>query len=183
VANDPGYLKYIDTVLRALIEAEDKNQFTVDRLSIQRGQDYTRIFVVDNRNSEVELKVEFINDVAEHYGDIVDDPILGRIDSLRNILSNKLTALFRSEPKDVVDIHVIAKQYGCNWKAIVLEAKSKEAGIEPEVVYDLLMSFPLQYLDSIKWITRPENDDFKQEIQKIAEDILFGRNNSLYPQS
>ena len=32
----------------------------------------------------------------------------GRIDSLRSILSNKLTALFRSEPKDVVDIHAIA---------------------------------------------------------------------------
>lgn len=182
VANDPGYLKYVDIVLHALIEAEDNNQITVDRLGIQRGQDYTRIFVLDSRNSEVELKIEFINDVAAHYGEIVDDPVLGRIDSIRNILSNKLTALFRSEPKDVADINVIARQYSCNWKAIVLEAKSKEAGIEPEIVHDLLMSFPLQYLDNIKWIKKPDKDDFKQEIEIIAKDILFGRINSLCPQ-
>jgi len=31
--------------------------------------------------SHIELKVEFINDVAAHYGSISQDPVLGRIDS------------------------------------------------------------------------------------------------------
>ncbi len=179
VANDSEYGKYVDTLLRQLIMSEDEKHFIVDRLAIQRGQDYTRLFVIDSRDSEVELKIDLVNDVAAHYGRITSDPLLGRIDSIRNILSNKLTALFRSEPKDVVDIHVIAKQYSCNWKDIVVEAKSKEAGIEPETIYDLLMSFPLQYLENIKWIVRTGEDDFKHEIKVIAEDILFGRVNSL----
>ncbi|MFQ6677389.1 MAG: hypothetical protein ACE5D0_03635 [Fidelibacterota bacterium] len=33
-----------------------------------------------------------------------------------NILNNKLTALFRSEPKDVADIWMIAKNQSFNWK-------------------------------------------------------------------
>ena len=107
------------------------------------------------------------------------DPVLGRIDSLRNILSNKLTALFRSEPKDVVDIHAIALQQSFSWRDIVTEAKSKEVGAAPEIIYDMLNSFPLKYLDTIKWISRPDTDTFKQEIQNIADDILYGRNNSL----
>ena len=99
------------------------------------------------------MKIEFINDVAVHYGSITTDPILGRIDSLENILSNKLTALFRSEPKDVVDIHAIALQESFNWRDIVAEAKSKEVGADPEIIYDMLRSFPVQYLNTIKWIT------------------------------
>ena len=140
---------------------------------------YTELFVTDSEQSEIELKVEFINDIAAHYGSITMDPVLGRIDSLRNILSNKLTALFRSEPKDVVDIHAIALQQSFSWRDIVTEAKSKEVGAAPEIIYDMLNSFPLKYLDTIKWISRPDTDTFKQEIQNIADDILYGRNNSL----
>ena len=110
---------------------------------------------------------------------IVYDPVLGRVDSLRNILSNKLTALFRSEPKDVTDIHAIALQKNFNWKDIVMEAKNKEVGADPEIIYDILKSFPLKYLDTIKWISQPDTNTFKHEIQTIADDILYGKNNSL----
>ncbi|GAH00190.1 unnamed protein product [marine sediment metagenome] len=179
VANDHKYPDHVNTLLQSFINAEPESRITLERTSISRSKDYTQLFVIDSRNSDVELRIDLINDVAAHYGKIKKDPVLGRIDSIRNILSNKLTALFRSEPKDVVDIHVIAKQFSCNWKEIVIEAKSKEVGIEPETVYDLLMSFPLQYLKSIKWIVRPGRDDFKREIKVIADDILFGRDNSI----
>jgi hypothetical protein len=61
--------------------------------------------MVDKKNPEVELKIDLVNDVAAHYGRMIDAPILGRIDSVRNILSNKLTALFRSEPMGNIDIN------------------------------------------------------------------------------
>ena len=125
------------------------------------------------------MKIEFINDVAVHYGSITTDPILGRIDSLENILSNKLTALFRSEPKDVVDIHAIALQESFNWRDIVAEAKSKEVGADPEIIYDMLRSFPVQYLNTIKWITQPDTNTFKSDLETIANDILYGKPNSL----
>jgi len=146
---------------------------------LSRGEYYTQLYVSDFDHPEIELKIEFINDVATHYGSIITNPELGRVDSLRNILSNKLTALFRSEPKDVVDICAIAKVLPCNWKEIVMEAKSKEAGADPEILYDILQSFPLQYLGTIKWITKPELDIFKNDLETVAGDILFGKSNSL----
>ena len=168
VINDPDYAKHVNTILQKLIEAENAGIFRIDRTTLNKGKAYTQFFITDIEQNEIELKVEFIN-----------DPVLGRIDSLRNILSNKLTALFRCEPKDVVDIHAISLQQSFNWRDIVKEAKSKEAGADPEIIYDMLRSFPLKYLNTIKWITQPDTDAFKHEIKIIADDILYGRNNSL----
>lgn len=179
VINDAGYSQHVNTILQALVEAESAGMIQVDRSTLNKEQAYTQFFVTDIEHPEVELKIEFINDVAAHYGPFTVDAVLGRIDSLRNILSNKLTALFRSEPKDVVDIHAIALQESFNWKDIVAEAKSKEAGANPEIIYDMLRSFPLKYLSIIKWITPPDIDAFQREIKIIANDILYGRDNSL----
>lgn len=179
VVSDPEYAGHVDTILLRLIEAEDTGVLNLDSTSIIKGKAYTQLFVTDTDTNKIELKVEFINDVATHYGSITVDPVLGRIDSLRNILSNKLTALFRSEPKDVADIHAIALQQSFNWRDIVTEAKSKEVGADPEIIYDMLNSFPLKYLDTIKWISQPDTDTFKHEILTIADDILYGRDNSL----
>lgn len=179
VIDDPDYAKHVNTILQRLIEAEHAGIFRIDRTTLNKGKAYTQFFITDIEQNEIELKVEFINDVAAHYGSITNDPVLGRIDSLRNILSNKLTALFRCEPKDVVDIHAISLQQSFNWREIVKEAKSKEAGADPEIIYDMLRSFPLKYLNTIKWINQPDTDAFKHEIKIIADDILYGRNNSL----
>ena len=99
VIQDPGYAGHVNLILQRLMEAERAGLLLLDHQTVNRGKAYTQLFVKDAKLSEIELKVEFVNDVAAHYGQIAHDPVLGRIDSLRNILSNKLTALFRSEPK------------------------------------------------------------------------------------
>ena len=183
VIQDIEYAKHVNLILQNLMDSESTGLIILDHHSVNKGKAYTQLFVKDSERSEIELKVEFINDVAAHYGVISQDPVLGRIDSLRNILSNKLTALFRSEPKDVVDIHAIAIQNHFNWKNIVTEAKSKEVGADPETIYDILNSFPLEYIETIKWISRPDAEMFKHEIRTIADDILLGKDNSLAPRS
>jgi hypothetical protein len=181
VINDPEYTRHVNIILQKLIDADSTGVFNLDSNSVNKGKAYTQLFVTDTKLNKIELKVEFINDVAAHYGLISIDPLLGRIDSLRNILSNKLTALFRSEPKDVADIHAITLQHKFNWRDIVVEAKAKEVAADPEIIYDMLKSFPLEYLDTIKWISPPDVDTFEHEIQTIADDILYGRDNSLAP--
>ena len=42
------------------------------------------------------------------------------------VLSNKISALFRFEPKDVADLWMIAKNKSFNWKRIMRETKTKE---------------------------------------------------------
>ena len=180
VVQHAQYSRLVDRVLEAFIAAEACGHFKVDHSSISKSDAYTQLFVSSVEWNELDLKVEFVNDVAQHYGKIIIDPVLGRIDSLRNILSNKLTALFRSEPKDVADIYAIASQLKeIDWREVVVEAKTKEAGADPEILYDILRSFPLSQLDRIKWIDRPEAVAFGNAIKIIAEDILYGRKNSL----
>src|SRR3990172_4990043 len=54
---------------------------------------------------DVALKVEMVNDVPAHVGEVRTHPVLGRVDSPENILANKLTALVdRQEPKDLADV-------------------------------------------------------------------------------
>ncbi len=183
VVDDPLYSQHVNTVLQQLSTAEKKGAFNIDRTSMERGKTYTQMHIITQAPTNIELKVEFINDVASHFGQLIDDPLLKRVDSLRNILSNKLTALFRSEPKDVADIRAIALHSDFNWKKIVTEAKSKEAGIDAIVLYDILRSFPIQAIQNIKWITHPDPTIFQQDLLTIAEDILYGRDNSLFSQN
>jgi len=179
VHNDPDYAAHVDIILRHLLDSGPQHNCELDRGSLNKSDAYTQLYIRSNQQPGMELKVEFINDVAAHYGPIINDPVLGRIDSWRNILSNKLTALFRSEPKDVVDIRALALVENFNWEEIVAEAKSKEAGIDPQTIYGILHSFPVQSLDSINWINRPDTEDFISDIGVIADDILHGSDNSL----
>ena len=66
---------------------------------------FVRVFL---KNRETTLKIDFVNDVPFHFGNILAMPLFHRVDSWRNILSNKLCALSRMEVKDVADIVYIA---------------------------------------------------------------------------
>jgi len=130
-------------------------------------------------HSPAELKIDLVQDVAPHFGELVESDVLGRVDSLRNILSNKLSALFRYEPKDIVDIRTIARNFPCDWRTIVQDAKSKEASLEPLSLYEILTSFPEELLQSIKWIRPVDSKQFKEDLKVIAENILKGERNAL----
>lgn len=142
-------------------------------------ENYCQIFVYSSLKPEIRLRIDFVNDIARHYGDFEKNKFLGIIDGWQNILSNKLTALFRFEPKDIVDLWIISCHKIFNWKTIINEAKSKEAGVEPEVIFNILKSFPIAQLQLIKWIVKPDYLKIENDLSKIAEDILFGKENSL----
>ncbi|MDO8609817.1 MAG: nucleotidyl transferase AbiEii/AbiGii toxin family protein, partial [bacterium] len=63
------------------------------------------------------LKIDLVNDVQYRYGELEEKKIFSKVDNVKNILSNKLSALIsRDEAKDVVDIWVIAKNSKIDWK-------------------------------------------------------------------
>ena len=177
VQNDEDYSYYVKSIISDIKKSE---KISIDLSQVSIGETFTRLIVTDLLNKNVELQIDFINDVASHEGGFIDHPEAGRIDGWENILTNKLTALFRSEPKDVVDIWTIAKNQSFNWREIVLAAKFKEAGIEPEIIYRILKSFPVSSIEPIKWVEKPDSTAFTNELSIIAEDILFGEQNSLH---
>ena len=62
---------------------------------------FYRIIVKENKTV---LKCDFVNDSTCHYGDTESASFFSKIDNPYNILSNKISALRRSENKDVADI-------------------------------------------------------------------------------
>lgn len=101
-------INHTEVLLKAFFESEKRELFLVRKESIRRGRDFTQLFISDN-SSFPELKVDIVNDVAPHFSEFEVHKVLGKIDSWRNILSNKITALFRSEPKDIADLLTISE--------------------------------------------------------------------------
>jgi hypothetical protein len=127
------------------------------------------------------LKMDCIADVPFRSGTPVQTPVFPRTDTMENILSNKLTALGRSEPKDVVDIVFICRKIPFVWKQIIADAVRKDMWVDPIPIADLLDTFPLQHLESIAWIgPQPSPEWFQKQRDKIVRDILLGGPNSLY---
>ena len=173
------FRELLDTVLVSLDSADHQKTFLIEKGTIKRFENYSQIFVYSTLKPETKLKIDFVNDIARHYGDFETNEHLGIIDGWQNILSNKLTALFRFEPKDIADIWVISCHKKFSWKSIINEAKSKEAGVEPEVIFNILKSFPIAQLQLIKWIVKPDYVKIENDLSIIAEDILYGKENSL----
>ena len=122
---------------------------------------FIRIFIQLVKNV---LKIDFVNDVPFHFGDIQPSSIFHRVDSWRNVLSNKLCALSRMEVKDIVDVVFIAKKYAVEWETIVNEAKEKDLWVEPIEICRIINQFPTHLLKTIKWIEDVNIDKLKEQI-------------------
>lgn len=136
--------------------------------------DYLRAYAVVGATR---LKLDFVNDVRFRYGQVQEHPMFARVDNLRNILSNKISALSRNSTKDFVDIIFICRALAFPWKDLVQEASEKDLWVNPIEISRLLDEFDLKRLDEIPWINSVDAEVFQQEQHKIARDILLGLEN------
>jgi len=120
------------------------------------------------------LKLDFVNDVAAHFGEIIKTDVFYLTDSICNMLSNKLTALFRFAAKDVADIREIALHETIDWSAIIKEARQKEAGLELVYVSDILTGMPKSEFETVAWTKKPDWEVFHSDIEKIVYEMLSG---------
>jgi hypothetical protein len=137
---------------------------------------FVRIFLEEEGGS---IKIDFVNDVPFHYGDTAPCPIFTRVDNWRNILSNKICALSRLEPKDVADILFISKNYIFEWEEIINEAKEKDLWVDPIDVCRVLKSFGPRSFLKMKWIKDIDPNEINSFLNKLHDDIFFGRENSI----
>jgi len=174
------YADYVQILFSQLEADQSTTHFSLDYQRLRRYENFTQFFLIKQDDQHhVELKIDFVNDVAAHYGNFIQHAHLGLIDSWQNMLSNKLSAIFRFEAKDIVDIWIIASRYPFSWISIIKEAKTKEAGIDPIVLCEILTSFPEDALETIKWIVPVDGSVLKRNVEQIARDILHGNDNSL----
>ena len=133
VNQDAGFDGYVDRALAALRE----RGYRFDGDAFLRTDQYARVLIAAN---EAALKVDFVNDSAPRFGMVVSGSLFPRIDSLRNILSNKVTAIYRLESKDIADLWAICSHKAFHWSDVMVEANRKEVGIDAATVADLSKS-------------------------------------------
>jgi hypothetical protein len=126
------------------------------------------------------LKIDFVNDVAFRYGDLQEAHFYPRIDHWRNILSNKLCALSRREPKDMVDILMIARSFPFLWQDIFSEARQKDLWVEPLEIARMIEEFSVDLLAAVKWVQPVDPDACTTALKTLHSDIFHGRSNSLH---
>jgi len=137
---------------------------------------FVRLFL---QREDVLLKIDFVNDVPFHYGPIENTCIFSKVDNWRNILSNKICALSRMEPKDMADILFIAHRHVFSWEDILDEAKEKDLWVDPVEVCRVISEFQPASLKTVKWVSAIDIEKIGGMIKPLHNDIFFGNNNSL----
>ncbi len=102
-----------------------------------------------------------------------------KIDHWQNILSNKICALSRIEPKDMADILFIAKHYSFSWEDILKEAAQKDVWVEPLSVCQFIDNFPIKSFNQINWAVEWDFGLLHRELINVRDDIFYGKLNSL----
>lgn len=138
---------------------------------VLRQQHFVRLLLT---HKDVTLKIEMINDVPSHIGQIVQHPILGRIDSAENILANKLTALIgREEPRDLADVWGLCTKLGLSIQDAIEGANSKATGIYPLDLARRLCSATQKDWKLVRWIEPPDSAKYLEELNRLGEQIIL----------
>lgn len=171
INNDVQYVNYISELKNNIA-----TRFTINLQQSLFTEDFTRLFILDD---DIYLKIELVNDV-EYYIGMPADYKFGRIDTPINILSNKLSAIVgRDEPKDVYDLIHLSLNYSFNWQDIFYQTKQKVVINELDVE-ERLISFPVELLENVNWISEPiDSGSTRKILRQIADDFLLGKPNSL----
>jgi predicted nucleotidyltransferase component of viral defense system len=166
VNSSTEYDEQIDTIFSKLAE----NGFSWNTSSDFIRADNFVSFKVYRGNPDILLKLDFVNDLVPHFGPLVKTALFPRTDSVQNILSNKITAIFRYAAKDVADIREIFLHEKIDWPETFRQAREKEAGIEIPLVCEMITGIPEGEFDGLAWIRRPRWHDFRADIDRMAED-------------
>jgi predicted nucleotidyltransferase component of viral defense system len=170
VNDDDDYPAQVKEIFFKLKEDKFIWSSTVDFIS---NKNFTS-FKVGWEKSDTLLKLDFVNDVASRFGDIVKTELFIRTDSIRNMLSNKLTALFRFAAKDVADIREIALHEEVDWQQAINDARKKEAGLEIPIICDILQGMPQSEFETVTWTKKPSWQEFHSDIDRIVLEMISG---------
>jgi len=176
VNNEAGFADHVAKVIKKISASM---RVEVIPASIISSPSFYEISYRDPLSGAV-LKIDFVNDVPFHIGDFHKAEEFSRIDSIDNILSNKLSAVIgRSEVKDAVDIREICLNHEFNWSNILEAASHKEAFMDTDFLCSALLDINESDLRQIKWIKEPEFCNFKADIDAICNDMILLSDNKL----
>lgn len=169
-----------DYVAKVLSAIQEMNEVEIKTEELQLSPGYVSLpvrFLPDGTN----MKIDFVNDLPYHVGAYKKDVLFNKIDSIDNILANKITAIIgRTETKDIVDLWTICNHHGFFWNTAIDNAFQKEANIDIAFISASLGFISKKEFEDIKWIQKPNWETFKNDLQIIVGDMINLSKNSLY---
>jgi len=166
VNDDDRFELWSERLIQALSQHSDWHSDV-----LQKEERFVRLALAQG---DLSLKIEMVNDVPAHVGQIRQHPVLGRLDSPENILANKITALLnREEPKDLADIWGFCCQMGLSITDAIKGAQSKAAGIFPADLARVLCSVTRTDWELIRWIDAPKLEQFITDLQRLGEKLIL----------
>jgi len=164
-------VNYSEQVKEVFIKLKEDGFFWDPDVDFISNKTFTSFKVGWNKSNTL-LKLDFVNDVAVRFDDPVKTKLYYQTDSIRNMLSNKLTAIFRFAAKDVADIREIALRENVDWNQSISDARQKEAGVEIPIICDILQGMPQSEFETIAWIKKPTWEEFHADIERIVLNMM-----------
>ena len=158
------------------IEAEFKANH-VSYAALTRSADFVRLEVIGKDNSP--LKLDLVNDLVCHIGGFELSAVLGKVDNVYNILSNKISAIPRLEIKDFADIVFIARKYQFNWETVINEAMQKDTWVNPLDLAKYFIGLDAKKFELVPWINPINIAKLMKDCEIIVDEIVQGSANSL----
>lgn len=180
VNDDPSFGEYVTMVVSALEEKSGPMGWRLLEETFVKAPAYFQINLAGGKDSSTILKIDLVSDVASHYGGYEKNEALGTVDGWPNILANKLSAVFRFEPKDIADIWALAKTYRFTWSEILAAARNKEGGLDPSLAGEVINTIPEEALRTVKWARPIDYAAMRADLERISMDILEGGENRVY---
>ncbi len=138
----------------------------------QRDERFVRVEIF---TADLPLKIEMVNDVPAHVGEIREHALLGRLDTPENILANKVSAVLdRREPKDLADIWGFCCRLQLSLRDALGNAQSKAAGVFPADLARVLLSADENDWRAVRWANGPTVEEFLRGLSRLGEDLLLG---------
>jgi predicted nucleotidyltransferase component of viral defense system len=122
-------------------------------------------------SARTSLKIDLVKDVPVHFSDLLTKNGV-RLDSLENIGSNKVLAVFgRTDAKDFVDLYWILQHTDLKFDDLYCQAREKDRGLS-----ELYLAYALQNVEKIRLFPRMLQplpwDEIKAFFQVLARQLL-----------
>lgn len=135
------YFQHRESVDLDLFTQNQKADFSIVNLEIERISRELKLitikqvttdtfmqFIFEDTEKNI-LKVDLVKDIPVHFGEFRQEGKV-RLDSLENIGSNKITAIFgRTDHKDFIDLYYILNETDFTFEHLVSLAKQKDLGL------------------------------------------------------
>jgi predicted nucleotidyltransferase component of viral defense system len=117
------------------------------------------------------LKIDLVKDVPVHFDDLLTRNGI-RLDSLENIGSNKILAVFgRTDAKDFIDLYWILQHTDLKFDDLYRQAHEKDLGLS-----ELYLAYALQNVEKIRLFPRMLQplpwEEVKAFFQALARELL-----------